>query len=353
MKLRIALLTALFTSSTYVRADIAPEITALQEGYGYIAKFPCLECPFLFQDTSKGQKEPWTERRDDNSLLLNITLPYGPPSVHINGRQIWPSSSILPPIYAPQVLHDISTTDLDFVISSGQLEASHETMSGGGFFGLSYRVSIHRVKTSEDTALLLRFDIFAIHTDLTTPPKSFKLEAPGQRQVEILLLPKPLFSALDPALSYEIVKVDLAHRPNPYPAIRDHKEVVQEMFFSTQDMFGVKGTPSHFTNSLFSHLIDYLNGGVFATLIFLVAVMALFVVVCLFCIFGCNWWKDDYQVSQHRKRGSIGRSGDIEMGSRNGGGRGSISGRTKGRFKTVEELGLLGRGRVVGVGKSD
>jgi hypothetical protein len=71
--------------------------------------------------------------------------------------------------------------------------------------------------------------------------------------------------------------------------------------------------------------------------------MALFVVVCLFIIFGCGWHKDDYERAQHGKRKSSSGKGtwgghDIEAVR---------------RFKTPEELGLRGSGRVVGVGKSD
>lgn len=61
------------------------------------------------------------------------------------------------------------------------------------------------------------------------------------------------------------------------------------------------------------------------------------VIVCLFIIFGCGLHKDDYEQAQHGKRKSGGRN-DIE----------SVR-----RFRTPEELGLRGSGRVVGVGKSD
>jgi hypothetical protein len=81
--------------------------------------------------------------------------------------------------------------------------------------------------------------------------------------------------------------------------------------------------------------------------IFILAIMALFIVVCLFCIFGFGWHKDDYAEAQHGKRRSSGRSGS---------GKGAWGGNdveAARRFKSPEELGLRGSGRVVRVGKSD
>lgn len=60
-------------------ADIAPEITTLEEGYGYVVKIPCLGCPFLYQDTSQGKDVPWSSREDDNAL---VSLPYTSQQVH-------------------------------------------------------------------------------------------------------------------------------------------------------------------------------------------------------------------------------------------------------------------------------
>lgn len=50
-------------------AEVAPEVTVVEEGYNYIAKLPCAGCPFLFQDTSEGSNEPWGERTDENALV--------------------------------------------------------------------------------------------------------------------------------------------------------------------------------------------------------------------------------------------------------------------------------------------
>jgi hypothetical protein len=57
-----------------IYADIAPEITTVQDGYNLIAKVPCSGCPFLYQDTSKGSNEPWTERQHENALVRQSLL---------------------------------------------------------------------------------------------------------------------------------------------------------------------------------------------------------------------------------------------------------------------------------------
>jgi hypothetical protein len=69
MILRIVSLLLLPALSRLAVAEVAPEITVLEEGYNVIAKIPCLQCPFLFQDTSKGQDEGWAQREDNNALV--------------------------------------------------------------------------------------------------------------------------------------------------------------------------------------------------------------------------------------------------------------------------------------------
>lgn len=69
----VSLLAALALSQGGV-ADVAPEITIVEEGYNLIAKLPCLGCPFLFQDTSMGLNEPWSERKDNNALVSILRL---------------------------------------------------------------------------------------------------------------------------------------------------------------------------------------------------------------------------------------------------------------------------------------
>ena len=70
----VSFLSAIFLSR-YVLADVAPDITTVQDGYNLIAKIPCLGCPFLYQDTSKGSNEPWTERQDENALVRLVNFP--------------------------------------------------------------------------------------------------------------------------------------------------------------------------------------------------------------------------------------------------------------------------------------
>lgn len=69
MKSRIAALASAIAYFTFANAEVAPEITIVAEGYNVIAKVPCVECPFLYQDTSKGNDAPWTQRKDANALV--------------------------------------------------------------------------------------------------------------------------------------------------------------------------------------------------------------------------------------------------------------------------------------------
>ena len=75
MIFRIALLAAILAFARCGAAEVAPEITTVAEGYNVIAKIPCVGCPFLYQDTSKGNDAPWAQRKDDNAL---VNHPYFP-----------------------------------------------------------------------------------------------------------------------------------------------------------------------------------------------------------------------------------------------------------------------------------
>jgi hypothetical protein len=66
---RIAPLAALLAFVRCAAAEVAPEITTIAEGYNVIAKIPCVGCPFLYHDTSKGSDAPWAQRKDDNALV--------------------------------------------------------------------------------------------------------------------------------------------------------------------------------------------------------------------------------------------------------------------------------------------
>ncbi|KAF2181940.1 hypothetical protein K469DRAFT_713000 [Zopfia rhizophila CBS 207.26] len=316
-------------------AGVAPEITTVQEGYNIIAKLPCLGCPFLVQDTSRGENESWTVRTDDNALLLNITLPYDSSYIELNGQRVWPAYSKLQKIYANQVVQDISDENLQAIISTGQLESSHETYSGGGYFGLSYSQSLRHIRNA--SAFIFQLDIIEIWSDLPPTPILHKLENPNQKMLELLLLQKPVMSALEP-ISSEIIKAELVSRGHHGKAQNKDQQV---MHFLEWDSFGQKGTLTHYLSSWGSAMLNFLDSGIWALLAVIFGILLLFVLVCVICIFGCDFWQDDYSQAQHGKaRGQRRRvRGDVEQG--------------KVGFKSAEELGLLGRGRVVGLGKSD
>ncbi|PSN65833.1 hypothetical protein BS50DRAFT_635044 [Corynespora cassiicola Philippines] len=342
------------------RGEVAPEITAVEEGYNIVAKVPCEGCPFLWQDVSKGLDGPWEEREDGNALLLNISLPYDSAFLSINNAPLLSDSSILPRIYANQVVLDISASDLSTAIESNQLEANHEEGSsvGGGYFGLSYSYSLRPIRTSIESsysadgstnrplnALLFQFDVLELHSDLPEHPMSHKLQSPDQKKLELILLEKPVLSPLQPAAAYEIINASLTPRShNPPPP---SSPLTRTMKFPEWDAFGKKGTASHAASRMGASFLDYISSGVWALFMFCLSIIALFVVVCLFCIFGCGWCEDEYASAQHGKKRRGGSGGG-------GGGWGDVEkGKGKGRFLSPEELGIVGRGRIVGVGKSD
>ncbi|KAG9194283.1 hypothetical protein G6011_04318 [Alternaria panax] len=331
MIFRIAPLAAAFAIVCDVAAEIAREITTVAEGYNVIAKVPCIGCPFLYQDTSKGNDAPWIERKDDNALLLNISLPYDSAHLSINNAPLLADSRILPLLYVNQVLLDTSEDDLDKLVASNQLDNL-----GGAYFGASYSYSLRQLKDSN--ALVFYFDIMEMWTDLTSPHLTIIMDKEQQKILEIVLLQRPLLSAGDQASVYEIVRASLVQRKDV------KKPMKMYMWFHDWDANGKKGTATHMVNSASSSFVDYISSGVWSLFIFVLAVMALFVIVCLFIIFGCGWHKDDYEQAQHGKRKSGGGGGG-------GGGRNDIE--AVRRFMTPEELGLRGSGRVVGVGKSD
>ena len=144
-----------------------------------------------------------------------------------------------------------------------------------------------------------------------------------------------MMSAGDANPMYEIVRADLVPRPSSASRVKMHT-----MHFHDWDAHGEKGTPSHLISSTSDSFVEYISSEVWSLFVFIMATIALFVVICLFCIFGCGLGKDEYESAQHGKRrgGARGAKSDVERG--------------KGRFLSAEELGLRG-GRVVGVGKSD
>ncbi|KAF2015022.1 hypothetical protein BU24DRAFT_226875 [Aaosphaeria arxii CBS 175.79] len=321
-------------------AAVAPDITWIQEGFNCIAKLPCVGCPFLVQDTSKGEVEPpWTERKDNNALLLNISLPYDSAFLSINNQPIYSNPTYkLPIIYANQVLSDISTEDLNNLIATNQLEASHESnFGGGGYFGLSYRASVRHI--SKSAAVLYQFDVEELSNGLTEKDTQFKLSDRNQKMLEIILLQRPVYAATEPP-TFEIIKAALVPRSNNPVASKDLQKT---MVFKDWDSFGKKGTTAHLLTSWGDSFMHWMDSGVWALFIFVFAVVGLFCVVCLLCVFGCDLWAtDDYEQAQHgkaRDERRRGKHGDVESG--------------RPQFKSAEELGLMGRSKVVGVGKRD
>lgn len=242
-------------------------------------------------------------------------------------------------------MQDFSSDELSKVVQSNQLEASHETNLGGGFFGLSYQHSLRSVQTSQNLEVLLfQFDVTDLYSDLRDPPLQHRLDDPRQKMLEVLLIEKPVMSALEPAPTFEILNASLVLRGQNAPSA---KAKLSTMRFLDWDDYGEKGTAAHALTYSATSVVDYIASGFWGLFVFVLAVVALFVVVCLICIFGWGFWEDDYERAQHgkhnrtRSRGSGSWKADVETG------------RAKGRFKSAEELGLMGRGRVVGMGKSD
>lgn len=64
----VFLLAALLSCNPSI-ATVTPMITWVEDGYNFIAKLPCVSCPFLYQDTSKGEDQQWSERNAANSLV--------------------------------------------------------------------------------------------------------------------------------------------------------------------------------------------------------------------------------------------------------------------------------------------
>ncbi|KAF3049281.1 hypothetical protein E8E11_004099 [Didymella keratinophila] len=227
-----------------VSADVAPEITTLAEGYNYIAKLPCIDCPYLYQDTSNGENGPWTDRIDENALLLNISLPLDASHLSINNAPLLSGSSSLPRIYASQVLQDYSTSDLHSRIENNDLDTS------GPSVGLSYGTSLSQITNS--TAQVYRFNIFSLHFTLPNQaPSTIPLSSSRQKVLELILLPHPLHSAGDAGPGWEIIAIRLSPREK-----KGSKRRMRMMMFEDWDEFGRKGSPAHLLSSGSSGVIS-------------------------------------------------------------------------------------------------
>ncbi|KAF1359727.1 hypothetical protein EJ07DRAFT_178183 [Lizonia empirigonia] len=258
MILRSATLVGLLSSVTQVVANVAPDITTIAEGYNYIAKLPCIECPYLYQDTSKGEDGPWTDRIDNNALLLNISLPFDAAYISVNNAPLLSDSKILPRIYASQVLQDYSNSDLQTKISTNDLDTA------GPLLGLSYGYSLRHVTNS--SALVFRFNILEAHfspashdPDLHSPVV-MTLDKPKQRVVELILLPRPLHSAGDAGPAWEIITARLANRDG-----KGSKRRMKTMIFGDWDEYGRKGSPSHLVSASSNSFLAYAGSGLWAS----------------------------------------------------------------------------------------
>jgi hypothetical protein len=110
------------------------------------------------------------------------------------------------------------------------------------------------------------------------------------------------------------------------------------MNFHDWDAHGEKGTSAHLVSSASDSFLRLITSGVWSLFVFILAIIGLFVVLCLFCIFWCGSAVEyEYEKAQSGKR----RAGASDVEN------------VKGRFMTAEELGLRSGARVVGVGKSD
>lgn len=187
------------------------------------------------------------------------------------------------------------------------------------------------------SALVFQFDVIEIWSDLPSTPLLHKLDDANQKMLELVLLEKPVYSALEPP-AFEIIKADLVLRSRDAVAPTSSQ---QTMHFLDWDDHGRKGTTAHALTSFGIWLIDYLDSGVWAMFMFILVIIVLFVLVCVLCVFGWGFWEDDYAQAQHGKarEGKRRVKSDVEIAARL-------------PFRSAEELGLS-RGRVVGLGKSD
>ncbi|KAF3046992.1 hypothetical protein E8E12_010059 [Didymella heteroderae] len=315
-----------------VSADVAPEITTLAEGYNYIAKLPCIDCPYLYQDTSNGENGPWMDRIDENVLLLNVSLPLDASYLSINNGDLLTGSSSLPRIYASQVLQDFSTEDLLAKVANNDLDTA------GPSAGLSYGTSISRITNS--TALVYRFNIFSLHFALLQHQKQpIPLSNSRQKVLELILLPRPLHSAGDSGPGWEIISIRLCEREK-----KGSKRRMKMMMFEDWDEFGRKGSPLHALSSSSRGVVKYAASGFWSLSITVLSFMVAFVVVVLGVVYTIEAFNGEYDQAQKGKgrRSASKGSGswtDVEA--------------AKGRFLSTGELGTRSGASAVGAGKSD
>ncbi|KAF1927584.1 uncharacterized protein M421DRAFT_421426, partial [Didymella exigua CBS 183.55] len=330
MILRAITVASLLGVAARVSADVAPDITTLAVGYNYIAKLPCVDCPYLYQDTSNGENGPWTDRIDNNALLLNISLPLDATHLSINNAPLLSGSSFLPRIYASQVLQDYSTEDLHAKISDSELDTA------GPSLGLSYGTSLHQIKNS--TALVYRFNIFSLYFARTSPATRISLSNSHQKVLEIIFLPHPLHSVGDSGPGWEIVHIRLSERDK-----KGSRRRMKTMMFEDWDEFGRKGSPLHLVSSSSSGVAKYAASGIWSLSITILGFMVAFVVIVLGVVYIMEWYSGEYDKAQ---------SGKNRRSASKGSGNWTDVEAAKERILSVSELGMRAGGSVVGVGKS-
>ncbi len=191
---------------------------------------------------------------------------------------------------------------------------------------MSYTYSVLPIKSSR--AVLFRFDIMELWSDLPRSPLTIVLDDAKQKILEIVLLQRPIMSPGDPNNAFEIIRAELVLRPENEPRSASK----QVMWFQDYDSFGKKGTTLHLVNSASDSLVAYISSGIWSLVIVVVAIVATFVGICLCCFFALGLHRDEYDMAQKgKKRRKDGTWGSIDVEKAR-------------RFMAPEELGLRSGG---------
>ena len=191
---------------------------------------------------------------------------------------------------------------------------------------------------SDSPALVFRFNVIELWTDLTTRPLTVKLDRTSQRALELVLLKRPVLGAADPTPVYEIVRADVVPRDGS-------RRSPTTMHWHEWDARGRRASLRYVVAAAVEGVEEWVTTSVLGLFVFVGAVVALFVVLCLFCIFGWGFWRSEYHQAQVGKGISPRRTAARWVGN-------DVE-RARGRFLSPHELGMRTTGMVVGVGKSD
>ncbi|KAH6625377.1 hypothetical protein C7974DRAFT_425060 [Boeremia exigua] len=257
MILRIAALTSLLSVLTRVSAGNEPAITTLAEGYHYIAKLPCINCPYLYQDATEGEDGHWIDRVDDNALLFNISLASTATHLLLNNASLLTPSPSPPLITAPQVLLSPPNTP-PFTP-----------------FPLSYSTTLHHLPNT--TSLVFRFNVYALHPP-SLPP--ITLDASAQPVLEVLLMPQLLLSPAD-GVMWVIGNVRLAEREK-----KGSQRPVRVVMMSEWDGDGRKGSLGHWGRGWGRWVWAVASSGVLGLGVVVLSALAVFVAGVVACVTG-------------------------------------------------------------------